>query len=143
MINLLRHIFFLKACYLIKLEYQGTTYYPAKVDKTYLPETLNIRISQEKEAYTTDWLFDVLSSSCMNERQGVPELYFNNCRIESAELKDGIFVITLSAYEKHKAGFISYAELAKLDEDPKGPFNEGEDSSTDYDAAFFATGDSE
>ena len=126
MINLLRHLFFLKACYLIKLEYKGTTYYPAKVDKTYLPEGLYIQISEQKEAYTTDWLFDILSSACINSRQEIPELYFGeNYQLESAELKDGIFVITLkglnTAYDKFKAGYISYADYLdaqKKDDNP-------------------------
>lgn len=101
MINLLRHLYFLKACYLIKIEFNGHTYYPSKVDKTYLPETLNIRISEEKEPYTTDWLFDVLSSSCINARQEVPELLFEDCQIETAELKDNFFVIKLKGvFEK-------------------------------------------
>lgn len=117
-LRLLQQIFFLRACYLVKLEYKGSTYYPIRVVKTYMPEELYIDFSEvkQKEAYTTDWLFTVLSDACINPRQAIPELYFGlSYKLESATLNEGIFVITLK-----DASHISQVT------------NEGEDSATDY-----------
>lgn len=94
-------IFDLKTCFKVIFLYDDKRFYPIKMDKTYLPEDLSIVMTDRPpvKVLDTDWLFRELTECCVNARDTVPNLTFDNgftsYRYARAHSENDTYYITL------------------------------------------------